>query len=128
MNARLRTGSLVLCLFMLCPLKPAHAQSSDSYEGWLILMMSWITTVVPIIGPTILANDLTSEPITEASQASLRDKKMLLAARDEAAAFVASHGVIMGVRLEAALQHLRAHYPETSDDQIAQAILAWEDS
>jgi len=91
-------------------------------------MMSWITTVVPVIGPTILANDLTSEPITEASQASVRDKKMLLAARDEVAAFVASQGFIMGVRLEAALQHLRPHYPETSDDQLAQAILAWEDS
>lgn len=91
-------------------------------------MMSWITTVVPIIGPTILARDMTSEPLTDSSQASLREQKLLIAARDDAAAFVASHGAITGARLEAALQLLRPRHPNASDTQLAVAILAQPES
>lgn len=53
--------------------------------------------------------------------------KVVLQARDDAASFVASEGRIRGVRLEAALHHLREHDPaarNASDLQLAQAILA----
>ncbi|MEH6564114.1 MAG: DUF2388 domain-containing protein [Halopseudomonas sp.] len=52
--------------------------------------------------------------------------KVLLQARDDAASFVASGGSIRGVRLEAALQHIRAQQPalHASDMQLAEAILA----
>ncbi|UTH36376.1 DUF2388 domain-containing protein [Pseudomonas sp. KHPS1] len=33
-----------------------------------------------------------------------------------------------GVNLEAALRHLRLHYPGKANDELAQAILAWEET
>jgi len=54
---------------------------------------------------------------------SLRDDKRILAARDDAASFVASAGALRGARLEAALQVLRPHL--AGDDlALAEAILA----
>jgi len=57
---------------------------------------------------------------------SLVDDKIVLAARDDAASFVASQGSIRGVRLEAALQHVRQQLPGlVADDlRLAEAILA----
>lgn len=54
------------------------------------------------------------------------NNKVLLQAQDDAASFVASGGSIRGVRLEAALVHLRQQQPslEASDMQLAEAILA----
>ncbi|HDY98629.1 MAG TPA: DUF2388 domain-containing protein [Pseudomonas sabulinigri] len=52
--------------------------------------------------------------------------KVLLQAQDDAASFVASGGSIRGVRLEAALAHIRQQQPalNASDVQLAEAILA----
>ena len=52
--------------------------------------------------------------------------KVIVQARDDAASFVASNGVIRGVHLEAALIHLRAQQPRslTTDMQLAEDILA----
>ena len=53
--------------------------------------------------------------------------KVVLAARDDAASFVASQGDIRGARLEAAFATLREQLPEArhaSDQQLAEAILA----
>ncbi|MDU8502578.1 DUF2388 domain-containing protein [Pseudomonas syringae] len=57
---------------------------------------------------------------------SLKDDKIVLAARDDAASFVASSGDIRSARLEGALQHIRQVLPElqATDSQLAQAILA----
>ncbi|MCY1559928.1 hypothetical protein D9M68_970130 [compost metagenome] len=52
---------------------------------------------------------------------------MVLAARDDAASFVASDGAIRGAQLEAALRHLRENVPQArqaSDIELAKAILA----
>ena len=64
--------------------------------------------------------DFTSDTTT-----SVRDMKVVLAARDDAASFVASQGEIRGSRLEAALQHIRQQVPQLQADdlQLAQAIL-----
>lgn len=53
------------------------------------------------------------------------DQKLILNARDDAAAFVASQGRDRGVQLEAALQALRHQAPAltASDLELAQAIL-----
>ncbi|WP_426151069.1 DUF2388 domain-containing protein [Pseudomonas sp. DC3000-4b1] len=53
------------------------------------------------------------------------DKKVIVEARDDAAAFVASNGQIRGVRLEAALAALRQSTPgmNANDLELAQAIL-----
>jgi uncharacterized protein (TIGR02448 family) len=53
------------------------------------------------------------------------DRKLLLAAHDDAAAFIASDGQLRGARLESALIYLRQTQPKlhASDLELAQAIL-----
>lgn len=58
---------------------------------------------------------------------SVRDMKVVLDARDDAASFVASQGDIRGAQLEAAFGALRSQVPEAqnaSDQVLAEAILA----
>lgn len=72
------------------------------------------------------AIDATSDT-TSSITGSFKNDKLVQEARDDAATFVGSAGDIRGVRLEAALDHLRSQAPElrqASDDQLAQAILA----
>ncbi|HUE92470.1 DUF2388 domain-containing protein [Pseudomonas sp.] len=64
---------------------------------------------------------------TSDTTTSIRDSKIVLAARDDAASFVASQGAIRGVQLEAALGAIRSSVPEAqgaSDLVLAEAILA----
>lgn len=66
--------------------------------------------------------DFTSDTTT-----SIRDLKVVQAARDDAASFVASDEAIRGAQLEAALRVLRERLPEArqaSDVELAQALLA----
>lgn len=66
--------------------------------------------------------DFTSDTTT-----SIRDMKVVVQARDDAASFVASAGQIRGAQLEAALHLLRSEVEEArdaSDLQLAEAILA----
>lgn len=61
------------------------------------------------------------------SNSSSGSDKVVLAARDDAASFVASDGAIRGAQLEAALHVLRERVPQArdaSDLELAQAILA----
>ncbi|RON21996.1 Holliday junction resolvase [Pseudomonas brassicacearum] len=53
------------------------------------------------------------------------DRKLLLAAHDDAAAFIASDGQLRGAQLESALIYLRNTRPKlhASDLELAQAIL-----
>jgi uncharacterized protein (TIGR02448 family) len=69
----------------------------------------------------------TTSDATSKLSSSLRDDKIVLAAQDDAASFVASDGVIRGARLESALVHIRATEPALmplTDAELAQAILA----
>ncbi|QKE65046.1 DUF2388 domain-containing protein [Aquipseudomonas campi] len=66
--------------------------------------------------------DFTSDTTTSA-----RDMKVVRAAQDDAASFVASAGDIRGAELEAAFVTLRERLPEArsaSDQELAEAILA----
>lgn len=66
--------------------------------------------------------DFTSDTTT-----SIRDAKLIRAAHDDAASFVASDGDIRGANLEAAFARLRERLPEAraaSDQALAEAILA----
>ena len=75
--------------------------------------------IVRAFGRTI---DFTSDTTT-----SIRDMKLVIAARDDAASFVASNGAIRGAQLEAAFSAVRAQYPaarNVSDQELATAILA----
>lgn len=63
---------------------------------------------------------------TSDTTTSIRDMKVLVAARDEAASFVASQGGLRGAQLEAAFAELR-RVPEAKgldDLALAEAILA----
>ena len=81
---------------------------------------SFIVTTDAVVGALKATSDATSDVTS-----SFRDDKIVRAARDDAATFVASAGDIRGVRLEGALQHIRATLPRlhASDAQLAQAIL-----
>jgi uncharacterized protein (TIGR02448 family) len=63
---------------------------------------------------------------SDATSSSTKDNKIILAAREDAASFVASQGAIRGAHLEAALQHIHQQQPnlQATDAQLAQAILA----
>lgn len=64
---------------------------------------------------------------TSDTTTSIRDMKVVVEARDDAASFVASQGDIRGARLEAAFVALRAKLPdanEVDDQTLAEAILA----
>ena len=82
---------------------------------------SFVATTDTLGGALMGTSDASSD-----ATSSLRDDKVVLAARDDAASFIASRGAIRGVRLEAALSHIRQHNPSlTADDlQLAQAILS----
>ncbi|TBU91248.1 DUF2388 domain-containing protein [Phytopseudomonas dryadis] len=64
---------------------------------------------------------------TSDTTTSIRDMKVVLEARDDAASFVASQGDIRGAQLEAAFGAIRDQVPEArnaSDQVLAEAILA----
>ena len=77
------------------------------------------------------AFDLTTEGLVVTVYATSQvtsapfNRKLILAAQDDAAAFVASDGVMRGARLESALEYLRRSQPKlhASDLELAQAIL-----
>ncbi|MGF6110587.1 DUF2388 domain-containing protein [Pseudomonas sp. ADAK2] len=76
----------------------------------------------------VISTDVTvslSMSSTKGTSGSFSDDKIVLAAKDDAAAFVASEGNIRGVRIEAAFARIREMIPETSytDQQLASAIL-----
>lgn len=81
---------------------------------------SFIVTTDSIVGALKASSDATSDVTS-----SFRDDKIVLAARDDAASFVASEGDIRGVKLESALEHIRHQAPQlnATDAQLAQAIL-----
>lgn len=81
---------------------------------------SFIVTTDSIVGGLKASSDATSDV-----SSSFRDDKIVRAARDDAASFVASEGAIRGVKLESALDHIRQQTPQlnATDAQLAQAIL-----
>ncbi|HYQ38900.1 MAG TPA: DUF2388 domain-containing protein [Pseudomonas sp.] len=83
---------------------------------------SFIATTDTLGSATANASESTSDATSKS-----RDDKVVLAARPDAASFVASDGAIRGARLEAALQRLREQNPQlqgVGDRQLAEAILA----
>ncbi|WP_339513192.1 DUF2388 domain-containing protein [Pseudomonas sp. RL_15y_Pfl2_60] len=82
---------------------------------------SFVVTTDAIVGAVAATTDATSD-----ISSSFKDDKVVLAARDDAASFVASQGDIRGVHLEAALEHIRTKVPslQANDMQLAQAIIS----
>jgi len=82
---------------------------------------SFVVTTDAVVGAVAASTDATSDV-----SSSFRDDKIVRAARDDAASFVASNGDIRGVKLESAFAHIRQQVPtlQATDAQLAQAILA----
>lgn len=82
---------------------------------------SFVVTTDAVVGSLGATSEATSRV-----SSTFGDDKVVLAARDDAAAFVASQGSIRGVQLEAALQHMRQQAPGLPGDdmQLASAILS----
>ncbi len=93
-----------------------------------LISLSPLASATSLVGTTDMIGRAlvsTTEGISDLSS-SLKDDKIVLAAREDAASFVASQGEIRGARLHAALQHIRTQAPQlnASDLQLAEAILA----
>lgn len=83
------------------------------------------TSVVSTVDTILGALAGTVEGASDATS-SLREGKIVRAARDDAASFVASSGAIRSAQLEAALLHIRSQAPSlsnVSDLELAEAIL-----
>ncbi|ROQ52921.1 MULTISPECIES: DUF2388 domain-containing protein [Pseudomonas] len=90
-------------------------------------------TFLGVIVTSSLAVTLFPVTLTEDAEASSRNSsknqdKKIVDARNDAAAYVASDGAILGVELQAALSALRPASTETTEDemQLAKAILAYQ--
>ncbi|NWD76170.1 DUF2388 domain-containing protein [Pseudomonas gingeri] len=82
---------------------------------------SFIVTTDSLVGALKATSDASSD-----ATSSLRDNKIVRAAQDDAASFVASNGQIRSVKLESAFDTIRRQAPQlqASDAELAQAILA----
>ena len=83
------------------------------------------------ISTQVLAFDVTTQSLVKTGYATSQvttgpfDSKLIIAAQDDAAVFVASDGQLRGARLESAIKYLRQSRPKlhASDLELAQAIL-----
>lgn len=91
-----------------------------------------IATIVSLLCVTqTQAFDATTQSLVKTGFATTQvttgpfDNKLILAAQDDAAAFLASDGQLRGAQLESALMYLRQTQPKlhASDLELAQAIL-----
>jgi len=115
----------VLTLLLACvPLSATQAQVQD-YEAfplpddppYMTLYVSLITVLFTYEAPES----------TSRTSASSRDDKLIRAAGEDAASFVASQGAIRGAELEVALRldPLSANISQLIDLQLAEAILLY---
>jgi len=84
--------------------------------GWSAQALAFDTTTQTLVGTGYITSQVTTAPF---------DRKVVLAAQDDAATYVATDGQVAGARLESALSYLRQHHAgiHASDLELAQAIL-----
>ncbi|MET4614978.1 MULTISPECIES: DUF2388 domain-containing protein [unclassified Stenotrophomonas] len=93
-----------------------------------ILLLAVLALPLPALASSFAGSSAGSASgASSAGSSSSDDDKIVLDAREDAAAFVASDGAIRGARLEAALLHLREHdaaQRDASDLALARTLLA----
>lgn len=105
----MRISLIAVTLGLLCAADMAQAQTL-------------VATSNIIVHASRRSIDFTSDTTT-----SIRDSKIVLEAKDDAASYVGSNGNIRGAQLEAAFATLRNEVPDArnaSDQDLAEAILA----
>ncbi len=87
----------------------------------LVLFGSGTAQAFDLSTATLVVSGYATSQVTSAPF----DRKWVRAARDDAAAFIASDGQWRGARLESAIRRLRHEHPElhAGDLELAQAIL-----
>ncbi|HLT05561.1 MAG TPA: DUF2388 domain-containing protein [Pseudomonas sp.] len=96
------------------------------FSAAALLSLSSLASASSFIGTT----DMIGSALVGTSESSTNltsgDDKIVQAAREDAASFVASRGEIRGAQLESALQVIRRNAPalQSSDLELAEAILA----
>jgi len=97
------------------------------FAGAALLALAGHASATSFVATTDTIGNLTANASESTSDisSSFDDDKIVLAAREDAASFVASEGRIRGARLEAALRHIRQQAPQVQGDdlQLARAIL-----
>ncbi|QXH40934.1 DUF2388 domain-containing protein [Pseudomonas sessilinigenes] len=89
----------------------------------VLIVLGW-TNLAQAMDLSTQSSVITAYATSQVTSAPF-DHKLVLAAQDDAAAFVATDGRLLGARLESALKYLR-HAPaklHASDLELAQAIL-----
>lgn len=91
-----------------------------------LLSLSSLASASSFIGTTDMIGSALIGTSESTTNLTVGDDKVILAAREDAASFVASHGEIRSAQLESALQAIRSHAPtlQASDLELAEAILA----
>ncbi|WP_404940128.1 DUF2388 domain-containing protein [Pseudomonas sp. JDS08PS003] len=89
----------------------------------LLIAVCWASSV-QAFDLTTQSSVITAYATSQVTSAPF-DHKLLLAAQDDAAAFIATDGQLRGARLESTLKYLRQHQAKlhASDLELAQAIL-----
>ncbi|MBF7728979.1 DUF2388 domain-containing protein [Pseudomonas sp. N040] len=92
-----------------------------------LLALSTQAGATSFVVTTDWLSDATGSTSDATSSSTDDDEKIVRAAKDDAASFVASQGQIRGVHLEAAVTLIRGKQPQlqASDMQLAEAILAY---
>lgn len=118
-------------------LSPGHCASLGArFQLSSPMVFSYRLLIVPTVLAMCGANsaqafDLSTQGLVASAYATSKvtsapfDQKLILAAQDDAAAFIATDGQWRGARLESALDYLRRAQPKlkSSDLELAQAIL-----
>ncbi|SDI52832.1 DUF2388 domain-containing protein [Pseudomonas panipatensis] len=92
----------------------------------VVAALSLCLPVASALARSVDAEDVaTSAGISASLYSTFKDKKVVVAAQDDASSFIASDGGIRGAYLEAALQQIRREHPglQASDEELATAIL-----
>ncbi len=95
------------------------------------LMLSFSASATSMVMTTDMIGSALTDMVASSSDGTSStfgggDEKVIIAAKDDSAAFVASHGEIVGVRLEAAFKHIReATDKPWNDMDLAKAILIY---
>ena len=94
----------------------------------LTLVAALTLSAVPAFADSFVRDILSSGATTASTYLTVKDKKLIVPARDDASSFIASNGAIRGPYLEAALHQVRTENPQlqVSDLELAKAILAAE--
>ena len=92
-----------------------------------LLAFSAQASAFSLVATTNWLSQATGTSSDATSSAKEDDEKVVRAARDDAASFIASQGQIHGAHLQAAITLIRNNQPQLqlSDRQLAKAILAY---